>query len=242
MLHKLYSYFVGAACVLCDKSAQAAIDLCVDCHLGMPSNVYSCTVCALPLPPPAGPRRKQTATPIPTLKCGHCINTQSPITESLVPFLYRPPADFMVQRLKYSDEIKYARLIGELLCSPVERRYETFPDCLIPVPLHTSRLRQRGFNQAKVITQHLSKKLQIPLQDKAVQRVSASDQQASLGARARALNMRQAFAANSAMLNGKHVAIVDDVYTTGATCTALARTLLKAGVKRVDMWAFARTP
>ena len=115
------------------------------------------------------------------------------------------------------------------------------PDCLIPVPLHELRYRQRGFNQAHVIANHLSARLHIPLDDSTVTRVVASDQQAALGARDRAKNMRRAFTVNHTV-NGKSIAIVDDVYTTGATCTALAKSLLAAGASRVDVWAFARTP
>jgi len=175
------------------------------------------------------------------LQCGNCLGTNGPITKSVIPFLYRPPADFMVRRLKYTDETKYGRLIGELLLQSIQQRYTIFPDCVIPVPLHSLRYRQRGFNQAQIIAQHISTRLQIPLEDSAVTRVIANDPQAALGARARTRNMRRAFAVD-AVVNKKTIAIVDDVYTTGATCSTLARSLLASGAQSVDVWAFARTP
>ena len=233
MFQYFYTQFVRSTCVLCDNPARVAMDLCSACHLNLPTNLHCCIVCALPLPP--------SATQGSDLRCGNCIDGTGPVSESVIPYLYRPPADFMIRRLKYAEDTKYGRLIGELLYQSVYPRYVTLPDCLIPVPLHRSRHRQRGFNQAQVIARHLSARLLIPLDESAVTRTVASDQQAALGARDRERNMRQAFAVTSAV-KGKSIAIVDDVYTTGATCTALARSLRASGARRIDVWAFARTP
>jgi len=220
--------------VLCDKHAAGLLDLCQACQTNLPANTHCCNACALPLPLTTEPQGS-------VLRCGKCVSNAGPISNSVIPYLYRPPVDFMIRRLKYANETKYGRLIGELLCQSIAMRSVTLPDLLIPVPLHNLRYRQRGFNQAQVIALHLSKRLQIPLQDTAVTRVIANDHQAALGAKARERNMRQAFAVTSA-IQGKSIAIVDDVYTTGATCSTLARSLLAAGAKRVDAWAFARTP
>ena len=233
MFQNLYIKVIDTACVLCDNKARDEMDLCSACHRNLPTNPHCCSVCALPL--------SQNTTQESVLRCGNCLDGNGPISKSVVPFLYRPPADFMVRRLKYADDTKYGRLISELLYQSIYPRYTILPDCLIPVPLHELRYRQRGFNQAHVIANHLSARLHIPLDDTAVTRVVASDQQAALGARDRAKNMRRAFTVNHTV-NGKSIAIVDDVYTTGATCTALAKSLLAAGASRVDVWAFARTP
>ncbi len=234
MLQFLYSQFTRSTCVLCDDQATGALDLCSACLVNLPRNSQCCHVCALPLPAPMDARGS-------VLRCGGCIASRGPISESVIPYLYRPPADFMIRRLKYADDTKYGRLIGELLSQSVQTRYTTLPDRLIPIPLHSSRYRQRGFNQARIIARHLSKRLHIPLEESAATRVIAGDRQAALGARARARNMRRAFLVNNAVA-GRTIAVVDDVYTTGATCSTLARSLLAAGASRVDVWAFARTP
>ena len=175
------------------------------------------------------------------LQCGSCLGQNGPVAQSVVPYLYRPPADFMIRRLKYADDTKFGRLTGELLLQAVMHRYEHLPDCLIPVPLHSSRYRRRGFNQAGIIARHLADRLQLRLSESVVERVIASDQQAALGARARQRNMRRAFTVTG-QVTAQWIAIVDDVYTTGTTCTTLAAALLNAGARRVDVWAFARTP
>lgn len=234
MLQYLYKQLTQSTCVLCDNQASGTLDLCSDCLVNLPGNLHCCHVCALPLPATGSASGSD-------LRCGGCLENSGPISESVIPYLYRPPADFMIRRLKYADETKYGRLIGELLFQSVQTRYTTLPDCLIPIPLHSSRYRQRGFNQAQVIARHLSARLHIPLEESAALRVIAGDRQAALGARARARNMRRAFSVTTSVA-GRTIAIVDDVYTTGATCSTLARSLLVAGATRVDVWAFARTP
>jgi ComF family protein len=234
MLHKLYTQFFQSTCALCDDAAQIDLDLCSACHGNLPSNQHACSVCALPLPPSEG-----TADSM--LQCGNCLGQNGPVTQSVIPYLYRPPADYMIRRLKYADDTKFGRLTGELLLQAINHRYGHLPDCLIPVPLHTSRYRRRGFNQAGIIAGHLASRLQLPVLESVVERVIASDQQAALGARDRQRNMRRAFAVKQSV-TAQWVAIVDDVYTTGTTCSTLASTLLAAGARRVDVWAFARTP
>jgi len=234
MLHNLYKRLTQSTCILCDKQTPGALDLCIACYENLPANTHCCIACALPLPPIPNPQGSD-------LRCGACAGSDTPISKSVIPYLYRPPADFMIRRLKYANETKYGRLIGELLVQSIEKRRHSLPDLLIPVPLHNTRYRKRGFNQAQVIASHLSKRLKIPLHNSAVERIVASDQQAALGARARERNMRRAFSVTS-VINGKSIAIVDDVYTTGATCSALARSLLASGASQVNAWAFARTP
>ena len=240
MYHNLYKWFLRPGCVLCDSMAENALDLCDDCMADLPCNSHPCPVCALPVKPPTQNLHSGLANEK-NLKCGACTNAPGPITRSVIPYLYRPPADFMIRRLKYAGDTKYSRLVGELICQAVKMQATTSPDCLIPVPMHNSRYRERGFNQAHLIAGHISSHLKIPLHSTAVSRTIANDTQATLGARARQRNMRRAFSVTSSM-KGRSIAIVDDVYTTGATCTALARLLISSGAQRVEVWTFARTP
>ena len=113
------------------------------------------------------------------------------------------------------------------------------PDALIAVPLHKNRMIERGFNQSELIAQHLQQQLKIPLLSQRVKRVRDTVNQSSLHADERRKNIRKAFSYRaSSKINS--VAIIDDVVTTGATANELAKTLKQAGVKKVEVWAFAR--
>ena len=113
------------------------------------------------------------------------------------------------------------------------------PELLLPVPLHPKRLRERGFNQALEIARPLGRRFQIPVEARACRRIRATRPQSELALAERRGNLRGAFAVRGA-LTARHLAIVDDVVTTGATVSALARVLLRQGVQRVDVWAVAR--
>jgi ComF family protein len=113
------------------------------------------------------------------------------------------------------------------------------PDVIVPVPLHKSRYRQRGFNQALEIARTVSKDMQVPLDVYSCQRQHDTPQQSQLPAKQRRKNLKNAFAVVRP-LNAAHVAILDDVMTTGSTVHELAKVLKKAGVAKVDVWVCAR--
>ncbi|HIF18607.1 MAG TPA: ComF family protein, partial [Cycloclasticus sp.] len=112
-------------------------------------------------------------------------------------------------------------------------------DALIAVPLHTQRLKERGFNQSEQIAQHIHKALDIPLLPHALKRNINTASQASLSADERRKNIKGAFD-YQIQTKFQRVAIIDDVVTTGSTANEIAKTLKKSGIKQVDIWAFAR--
>jgi len=114
------------------------------------------------------------------------------------------------------------------------------PECIVPVPLHPERMRGRGYNQALEIARAASRKLGIAMDARCCIRTAAFRPQEGLDKAERRRNVRGAFAVRRA-LKARHVAVLDDVVTTGSTATEISRTLLDAGVKRVDLWAVART-
>ncbi|WP_448103260.1 ComF family protein [Luteibacter jiangsuensis] len=156
-----------------------------------------------------------------------------------VPFVYAWPLDVLESRFKFSGSLAAGRVLATCWLSsgipPV------IPELLVPVPLHTSRLRQRGYNQALELARPLARHLGLPVAHDVLGRARATGAQTELDAAARATNVRAAFAVKRVPAQ-KHVAIVDDVMTTGATLAECARVLLAAGVERVDVWALARTP
>lgn len=116
------------------------------------------------------------------------------------------------------------------------------PQALVPVPLHRDRLRRRGYDQALELARPLAQALGLPLRDDLLRRMRATAPQSRLAAPQRRRNLRGAFAVRTEGNLPTHVALVDDVMTTGATVEAAAAALRRAGVARVDVWVCARVP
>jgi len=150
---------------------------------------------------------------------------------------YESRAVQLVTRYKYYDHLSYSRLLAELLLARLVDI--PLPECLVPVPLHPVRLRERGYNQSHELGRILASRLGIPLRSEVVVRTRATCQQSGLDAKQRRKNIRGAFAVTTP-LEYKHVAIIDDVVTTGATANELARVLKKSGVETVSVWSIAR--
>jgi ComF family protein len=180
--------------------------------------------------------------------CGHCHADLPWVREpsgACVALRYENPVDELVRELKYHGAIAHARVLGVLLAQAVRERGESLPAMLIPVPLHRARWRERGFNQAAAIARHAGRMLGVPLAGHAAVRVRDTPSQTTLDVQARRRNLRGAFAVASArqrkrLSDAGHVAIVDDVITTGSTVKELRAVLLGTGVGRVDVWAVAR--
>ena len=153
----------------------------------------------------------------------------------------------MVAQLKFHKQLINAHLLGQLLCQQIPHWYKdkTLPQVLIPVPLHPSRTRKRGFNQALEICKTISKLTHIPIDYKICRRIKKTQPQTTLHKDERKINLIDAFTIKQTdkkalAANYQHVAIVDDVFTTGGTVNALARALKKTGIKQVDVWCVAR--
>lgn len=122
------------------------------------------------------------------------------------------------------------------------KRYVTtaqaFPDVIIPVPLHTSRLRERGYNQALEMARPIANLLKIPVDHRSALRTRETVAQSDLPEKLRRNNVKGAFKITG--LQADHVAIIDDVMTTGHTVEELASEVRKAGIKKIDIWTCAR--
>jgi len=113
------------------------------------------------------------------------------------------------------------------------------PELILPVPLYKSRYRERGFNQAIEIARTVGKELQIPLDITSCRRHRDTPHQTQLPAQKRRKNLKNAFSVIKP-IHARHIAILDDVMTTGSTVHELAYVLKKAGASRVDVWVCAR--
>jgi ComF family protein len=184
-----------------------------------------CGQCAAPLPDPHYPL------------CGQCIKKPPFFDRAVVAHSFEEPLRGLLHRFKYQQALDLAGFFSHLMFESLYQ-LEVKPDCLIPVPMHRKRLQQRGFNQSLILTRLLAKTLQIPYDFTSCQKVKHTRPQAELEAKERQKNLHQAFSCTP--LPHQHLAIIDDLLTTGSTASELAYTLKQAGAKRVDIWCVAR--
>ena len=212
------------ACALCHGPSGAAL-LCVDCIAALPSVGVACPVCALP-GEDAGP-------------CAPCRRHGRPWHRALAAWLYAFPVDRLVHQLKYGARLAIADALGAGLAAAVRRSGARWPEVVVPLPLAPGRQRERGFNQSQLIARTLARDLGRPLVH-GLLRVRDDGPQAAQGGVRRHTRMQGAFVARVA-LQGLHVAIVDDVMTTGATLAAATQAARDAGATQVDVHVVART-
>lgn len=237
-------------CLVCKEAGVAGHDLCHACHAALPWNRSACAHCAIPLP--AVPscdiadsaNAADSANTSLSQTCGDCLSTPPPIELTHATFIYRAPIDKLLPRFKFHQDLAAGRLLAQLMLSSVPSG--PMPDALIPIPLHRARLRQRGYDQALELARPLSRALAIPLRDDLLIRTRHTAQQSSLDAEQRHRNVRGAFSLRPQSRRPAalpaHVALIDDVMTTGATLHAAALALRKTGIARVDAWICARVP
>lgn len=216
-------------CLLCGAAGDDGHDLCAGCAGDFAVNAVCCPRCALPLESPA---------PL----CGECLRREPPFARAWVPFRYGHPLDLLEARFKFHRDLAAGRVLAERMIERAHDDRPQRPDVMIPVPLHRTRLRERGYNQALELAQPLARALGVPLRADLLARIQATPAQTGLDAKARRRNLRGAFEVDASAALPNHVVLVDDVMTTGATLRECARVLRRAGVARVDVWALARAP
>jgi ComF family protein len=231
LFESLVSTVFPPTCVLCGAPGDQGRDLCAGCAADLPRNLSACMRCALPF---------EICMPAQTL-CGRCQKREPPFERCIAAFRYESAIPRLIVGAKFSRHFNVIRLLGQCLAETVREQGERLPEVLIPVPLHATRLRQRGYNQALEIARAVGRELRLPLDIRCCARIMATPPQTGLGEGARRRNIRGAFAV-TAPLTASHLAILDDVVTTGTTVAELSRVLHRAGASRVDVWAVARTP
>lgn len=214
-------------CLLCSARGAAGLDLCIDCAAELPRNRHCCARCALPMP---------TSVEL----CGQCQRRTPRWDAAWAPFRYGWPLDRLESRYKFAADLAAGRALSTLWQR--ESIPIALPELIVPVPLHRTRLRRRGYNQSLELAWPLAKSLGIPLRNDLLQRLKPTAAQTELDAATRRRNVRGAFVAREGVTWPAHVAIIDDVMTTGATLGECARVMKRAGVRRVDVWALARAP
>ncbi len=175
--------------------------------------------------------------------CGRCLQ-QPPTYQRIVSlFDYQDPIRKFIIGLKFQHKLIYAHLLGQLMVRhlTVTYQHQPLPDVIIPVPLYKKRCRQRGFNQALELACVVSKQLDIPIDYRVIQRIKNTKAQSDLPAKQRPQNVKNAFSVNAHIAAYQHIAIIDDVITTGSTVKAIVAEIKKINAAvRIDIWTVAK--
>lgn len=221
----LRELFLASTCAVCDQPTENG-GLCGQCRRILPWNDTFCECCgqALVARQPQG------------VVCEACQADPPPYDKARAPLIYDFPVDEIIKSIKFRRQLWYVPAFAELLLPDLLNEFAG-TDALLPVPLHRWRQMTRGFNQAIELCRPLRKATGLPILTQAV-RTRATAAHSGLNATERRKNLRNAFAVVG-KLDCRHPLIVDDVITTGETCSQLARTLLRAGAKSVGVLAIA---
>ena len=211
-------------CFLCGVAGQHEL-LCDACEKSLPCLPNArCPICSLPS--------------LDNAICGRCVKKLPAFDDSVAAFDYGFPIDVLIQQFKYSQQLALGTWLGARLLERLSGM--PLPEAALAMPLSRARLRERGFNQSLEIAKPLCRALGVALLPHACERMRDTESQTTLPWKERAKNVRGAFACHE-NFTGKHVAIVDDVMTSGASVNELAKTLKKSGATRVSAWVIART-
>lgn len=217
-------------CPLCRQ--WSGEPLCSACRSRFAAAVPRCPQCALRLPADGAP-------------CPHCIRHPLPFRRCVCAGDYGFPWDRLVTRLKFHGEVTEAAPLASALAGAL-RQAGGFQDLMvIPVPLSPARLVERGLNQSWEIGRRLARELDLPAQAGGLLRLRDTPHQVGLSRPQRLQNLQGALCVDPSRqraIEGRDIALVDDVMTTGATAAACAEVLLRAGAASVQAWVVARTP
>lgn len=209
-------------CLLCGISSEQ--DLCFSCQDNLPQiPANHCPTCLLPV--------------ITSLTCGTCLKKPPAFTRIIAALHYTFPVDALIHSLKYQPNLPIAPVLANLLLEKTS--IATKPDFIIPMPLHPKRLRERGFNQALEIARQLPNNNKTTLLSNVCKRIRNTPSQTGLPWKDRQKNIRDAFSCKIDF-SSKHVAVIDDVMTTGATLNEIAKVLRICGATEVSGWVIAR--
>ena len=223
-----------ADCRVCRQ--WGAGGLCEGCVRQFCTQRPRCLQCGLGLPPSAGDGAV----------CGSCLREPPPWQRALCAEDYAFPWSGLIAEYKFRGDVALAGLLADRMSTALRQRPGALNvDLLLPVPLSTQRLQERGFNQAWELTRRVASCFKLTAEAHVLQRPIDTAHQVDLSLQDRARNLRGAFMVAPdcrQAVDGRRVALVDDVMTTGATFREATRALLEAGASAVHVWALARTP
>ncbi len=238
-VNHLVSLILPQRCALCGCICDTGY--CQNCSRLLPWLENACIQCGshliIPQTPSTRPPTLSSANP--RVVCGRCQLTPPPYANTIIPFHYKPPISAHIQNLKYQGQLHLSSALGLAISSRILLSGSPLPDIIIPIPLHWKRIFHRGFNQSSEIARVISKQLEIPMSMKHLSRQVNAPSQTGLDTQMRMKNIRNAFKVKK-VCSGMHIALLDDVVTTGSTVRAAANVLTESGADQIDIWAVAK--
>jgi len=225
----IQNFLLPPRCILCGHPGVDSQDICCACYDDLVKNQDCCDQCGYSFD--AAYKTNQ--------RCGQCLKSPPAFDKTYAPFIYQYTLRYLITQLKFHRQYKNARLLGYILATQL-KSVARKPEIIIPVPLHPIRYKERGFNQSFEIAKTVSKLLDIPIDHRSCLRQRNTRHQIDLPAKQRHDNIKQAFSLKKPII-AKHIAILDDVMTTGSTVNELARLLKKSGIAQIDIWVCGRT-
>ena len=222
--HKISQLLNPALCLSCAMPIPSSDYLCSYCQQALPRVVNACNRCGLP---------NKASGPV----CPACQQNPPRWQKMIAPLIYQQTVRQLIHDYKFDEQL----YIGQALLTHIYTAYNSPSiEALIPVPLHKSRLLERGFNQSEELARVLSRLLDIPFDRHCLQRIRPTLPQSGLSLNKRQKNLMQAFNYNPPLPGYKSVAIIDDVITTGSTMDEICKRLHLAGVRHVEVWSLCR--
>ena len=230
--------------------ALSALDMgqCISCGCQTHSSQRDiCDGCALSLQMPTSDLCQRCSLPLPSssaIFCAECLSLPPHFTKTVALGLYQFPLNKMLHAFKHQGHLPTGKVLAGLLGEQVAQQYQhtALPECLVPVPLHWRRHWHRGFNQTAEIANNLSRQLTIPVNHNLCKKRHSALQQKTLNKKQRQKSLKHSFIIPPDTVTYQHIALIDDVMTTGATARALSRAFALKGVTSIDCWVIARTP
>lgn len=234
---RIVNRLLPLTCSCCDSllKKETSFALCEYCHYALPWLGHTCSVCALPLV-------DQTSQ-----FCGQCIQKPPAFLSTKIPFRYDYPLDQMILDFKFQQKLTPGKTLSQLMIDYLHDAYKDhhLPDAIIPVPMYWQRQFSRGFNQSELLAKDISRAFSLPLLKQICSRTQHQKTQKDSDKTTRTQNLKNAFSINPKQLHlihNKHLALIDDVVTTGATAREVSKLLIANGAATVVVWALARTP
>ena len=231
----LLNFFFPPRCLLCGESQGLLVDchLCAPCSHDFSLNLSPCGRCGVPMPLDTQIANRGL--------CGQCLVSAPAFDYCWSPFIYAQPLEWMIHQFKFNAKLIYSPVLSSLMIQqlPMALRESSRADAIIPMPLHSKRLKQRGFNQSLLLARPLARALNIKIDCESGQRVRNTEHQTGKSAKVRRQNIKGAFHFDNKQ-GYEHLIIFDDVVTTGSSVSEFSKVLKQSGVKRVDVYSLAR--
>ena len=229
----VYNTLLPDTCALCEQTLgdHQQDHLCPYCRLALPYNLNPCNACGMPL--------GQTNTQL----CGPCIS--KPLARhTIVPLLHQKEAAYLLHRFKFQESSREGQVLTQAMLRMISATYtnnQPFPQCLIPTPTSWQQRLLRGFDHAQILASMLAKATNTPVKANLLKRKYGQPQRHKTRAqRLKLANSTYTLRRPTHQIPYEHIALIDDVLTTGTTARHLVRLLQKAGISRVDLWCATR--